>query len=141
MKVHPATSATTIATAVLAALAANQGQFLSTIDVPELIAALSCNDGQQPTAIPKPSVACVAEPQTWFTVKQHAKVEPAFSESALRNLVFKASHRFSTKGEIPGNGLIEAGAIQRIGGKVLLHRARFLAWIEQQGSKARGGQS
>jgi hypothetical protein len=128
-------SATTIATAVLAALAANQGQFPGTIDVRELIATLAGNEGQQPTATPKPSVASVVEPQTWYTVKQHAKVEPAFSESALRNLIFKASPRFSTKGEICGNGLVEAGALIRVGGKVLIHRVRFLAWVKQQGSK------
>lgn len=76
-----------------------------------------------------------AQTQTWFTVKQLAEVEPAFSQASLRNLIFKASPRYSTKGEIPGNGLIEAGAIKRVGGKVLIHHARFLAWIEQQGSK------
>jgi hypothetical protein len=135
MKTQPVIPSATNTTAVLAALAANLAQLRGTIDVPELFAALAANSAFQ--SPPQVNVVQDAEPQTWYTVKQHAKVEPAFSESALRNLIFKASSRQSTKGVIPGNGLIEAGAIQRVGGKVLLHRARFLAWIEQQGSKAR----
>ena len=68
--------------------------------------------------------------QTLFTIHQFAQIEPAWTESALRNLVFKAEPRQSSKGEIPGNGLIEAGAIVRRGRKVLIHRQRFLAFLE-----------
>ncbi len=67
--------------------------------------------------------------QTLYTVEQFAKVEPAFTAAALRNLIFKAAPRYSSKGEIPGNGLIECGAIVRRGRKVMIHRDRFLAWV------------
>lgn len=68
----------------------------------------------------------------YFTVAQFAKRNPAFTEPALRNLVFKADARESTRGTIPGNGLIEAGAIVRLGRKVLIHETRFFAWLEGQ---------
>ena len=42
----------------------------------------------------------------YFTVAQFSERNPAFSQSALRNLVFKADARESTRGTIPGNGLI-----------------------------------
>lgn len=72
-----------------------------------------------------------------FTVGQFAKRNLAFSEAALRNLIFKADPRHSTRGEIPGNGLIEAGAIIRIGRKVLLDEERFFTWMDKQnGCKA-----
>ena len=66
--------------------------------------------------------------QTLYTVEQFAKAEPAFTAAALRNLIFKAEPRHSSKGEISGNGLIEAGAIVRRGRKVMIHRERFLDW-------------
>ncbi len=68
--------------------------------------------------------------QTLYTVEQFAKVEPAFTPAALRNLIFKAEPRHSSKGEIPGNGLIECGAIIRCGRKVTIHRQRFLKWVQ-----------
>lgn len=73
----------------------------------------------------------------YFTVAQFAKRNRAFTEPAIRNLVFKADARESTRGTIPGNGLIEAGAIVRIGRKVLLNEGRFFAWVESQGSARR----
>ena len=65
-----------------------------------------------------------------FTVCQFAKRNPAFTEAALRNLIFKADTRQSTRGEIPGNGLLEAGAIVRIGRKVLIDETAFFAWVD-----------
>lgn len=65
-----------------------------------------------------------------YTVPQFSERNPAFTESALRNLIFKAEPRHSSKGIIPGNGLIEAGAIIRRGRKVLLHEPRFFAWLD-----------
>ena len=72
-----------------------------------------------------------------FTLSQFAERNPAFTQAALRNLIFKADQRLSSKGVIPGNGLIEAGAVIRVGRKVLLNEERFLAWVEAQsgGSK------
>ena len=69
--------------------------------------------------------------QTFFTVGQFATAEPAFTAAALRNLIFKATPRHSSKGEIRGNGLIESGAIVRSGKKVLIHRECFLQWVRK----------
>ena len=71
----------------------------------------------------------------YFTVAQFSKRHPAFSGPALRNLIFKADARESTLGTIPGNGLIEAGAIVRLGRKVLIHETRFFEWVESQGAR------
>ncbi|MFN8696748.1 MAG: hypothetical protein ACK5XE_10575 [Burkholderiales bacterium] len=69
--------------------------------------------------------------QTLYTVAQFHYVEPSFSLAALRNLIFKAQPRHSSQGVIPGNGLIECGAIVRIGRKVLINREKFLDWVQQ----------
>jgi len=70
----------------------------------------------------------------YLTVEQFSQRNPAFTPAALRNLIFKADERQSTKGVIPGNGLIEAGAIVRLGRKVLIVESRFFEWIESQQS-------
>lgn len=69
---------------------------------------------------------------TLYTVEQFASAQPAFSAAALRNLIFKAEPRQSSRGEIPGNGLIECGAIIRVGRKVLIDEARFFEWVRGQ---------
>lgn len=66
------------------------------------------------------------------TVRQFQNAHPAFTEAALRNLIFKAERRHSSNGEVPGNGLIEAGAIVRIGRKVLIDEDCFFDWVRQQ---------
>ena len=64
------------------------------------------------------------------TVQQTSERFPAFSQSALRFLIFNADERTNSRGEtIPGNGL--APAIIRIGRKVLIDEDKFLEWIEQ----------
>ena len=70
----------------------------------------------------------------YLTVEQFSQRNPAFTPAALRNLIFKADVRLSTKGTIPGNGLLEAGAICRIGRKVLIVESRFFEWVEAQQS-------
>ena len=70
----------------------------------------------------------------YFTVEQFSERNPAFTPPALRNLIFKAESRQSTKGEIPGNGLADAGAVVRLGRRVLIDEAKFLAWVAQAGS-------
>jgi hypothetical protein len=67
-----------------------------------------------------------------YTIKQFSERFPAFTEPSLRNLKFKAEPRHSTKGEIPGNGLIEAGAIVRIGRRVLIDEDRFFDWVRER---------
>lgn len=73
-------------------------------------------------------------PPRYLTVAQFSERNAAFTEPAIRNLVFKADSRESTRGTIPGNGLIEAGAIVRLGRKVLIHEGHFFEWIEAQGA-------
>lgn len=88
--------------------------------------------------IAAPGRAASSEPptrQALFTVEQFAEDEPAFTKAALRNLIFKARARHSSKGEIPGNGLMECGAIVRIGRKVLIVKNPFLKWVRTQSSK------
>lgn len=70
----------------------------------------------------------------YFTVAQFAERNPAFSESAIRNIVFKADPRESSRGTIPGNGLLECGALLRLGRKVLIHEGRFFQWVDAQGA-------
>lgn len=54
----------------------------------------------------------------------------AFTVPSLRHLVFEAMPRVDSRGDtIPGNGLAEAGAIVRIGRKVLIDMDAFDAWL------------
>ena len=73
--------------------------------------------------------------QTLFTVEQFALAQPAFTPAALRNLIFKAEPRHSSRGVINGNGLLECGAVVRIGRKVLIDARRFLEWVSSQQSR------
>lgn len=72
-----------------------------------------------------------------FTVEQFAARNPAFTEAALRNMVFKAEPRHTSRGEIPGNGLRECGAVLRLGRKVLLDEAKFFEWLRRQNGERR----
>ncbi len=73
----------------------------------------------------------------YLTVEQFSERNPAFTPASLRNLIFKGAERESTRGRISGNGLVQAGAILRIGRKVLLCESRFFAWIEAQQAGSR----
>lgn len=64
---------------------------------------------------------------TWLTPKLLAQAEPSFTEAAIRNQVFNAAPRKSSKGTIPGNGL--AQHIRRVGSKVLINHGGYLSWI------------
>jgi len=66
------------------------------------------------------------------TVAQFCNENPAFTQAAMRGLIFKAESRITHEGTKPGNGLIEAGAIIRIGRRVLIDEARFFEWVRQQ---------
>jgi hypothetical protein len=72
--------------------------------------------------------------QNWLTVKLLSQATPAFSAAAIRNLVFNATDRKTSKGIIKGNGL--APHIRRIGAKVLISHEGFLSWIDAQESEA-----
>ena len=69
---------------------------------------------------------------SYKTVEQFSNDNPCFTPSSLRNLIFKADQRQSTNGVIAGNGLLEVGAIVRVGRKVLINEDRFYQWIESQ---------
>ena len=71
-----------------------------------------------------------ANTRTLSTVRQFSEKHPAFSQGAIRNLIFLADERKTSKGTIPGNGL--SAALVRIGRKVLIDETRFFEWIDQQ---------
>jgi len=55
----------------------------------------------------------------------------AFTTSAIRHLIFDATPRQDSKGNsLPTNGLFEAGAIVRVGRKVLIDLDAFDAWFD-----------
>lgn len=67
-------------------------------------------------------------PRQLFTVKQFAERYPAWSEQALRWLIFNAKDRMLAKEMQRGNGL--ECAILRQGRKVLIDEDMFLQWLE-----------
>jgi hypothetical protein len=66
------------------------------------------------------------------TVEQFSTDNPAFTQASLRNLIFKAEARHTSKGLIKGNGLIEAGVLKRLGRKVLIDEIKFYQWVDLQ---------
>ena len=67
------------------------------------------------------------------TVRQFSESNPAFPQGGLRSLIFKSESHYDSKGRVvPGNGLIEAGAILRLGRKVLIDEEKFFAWVRSQ---------
>lgn len=75
-----------------------------------------------------PDIPC--QTRALFTVRQFSEKYPAFSESSLRNLIFLAGERYTSKGDIPGNGLHKA--LVRIGRKLLIDEVKFLDWLDKQ---------
>lgn len=72
----------------------------------------------------------------YLTIKQAVAVYPAVfpTESALRNLIFKADERRFSNGVLKGNGL--SVALIRVGRKILLDETKLIQWIE---SHRKGG--
>ena len=64
---------------------------------------------------------------TLLTVKQLPQKHPAFTEGAVRMYIFNRSQ----------NGLADAGAIVRIGRKVLINEEKWFAWIESQNAEGK----
>lgn len=64
--------------------------------------------------------------ESWVTIKRLAQLED-FTEPAIRNQVFNATPRKSSKGVIPGNGL--APHIRRVGAKILINHGGYISWI------------
>ena len=63
-------------------------------------------------------------PRTLLTVRQFAERHPFLSESGLRYQIFNAKT----------NGLEAAGAIVRLGRRVLIDEEKFFVWIESKQS-------
>jgi hypothetical protein len=59
---------------------------------------------------------------TLSTVNQFTAKQPAFTLGGMRALIFNAHD----------NGLIKAGAIVRVGRKVLIDETKFFGWVESQ---------
>lgn len=77
-------------------------------------------------------------PRDLLTVAQFAERYPAWSQSALRNILLNARDRLNSRGErLAGNRLGASGAIVRVGRKVLLSEGRFFLWIAAQQAGAR----
>lgn len=74
-----------------------------------------------------------------LTVRQFAARHPAFTEAALRNYIFYATPRRSSKGAIPSNGL--ETALIRLGRKVLIDEGRFFTWLDAGGSAGAGSRT
>ena len=72
-----------------------------------------------------------AQPQTrrLLTVKQFARKHEAFTEGALRNLIFNSLSRRSSKREIKGNGFKRA--LVRLGRRVLIDEQKFFAVVDE----------
>ncbi len=70
-----------------------------------------------------------------FTPKELVQL-PEFgylTESSLRHLIFNSRPRYSAGGDkIEGNGLVEAGAIIRLGRRVLIDAVKFREWTMRQ---------
>lgn len=61
----------------------------------------------------------------YSTVRQFSEKHPAFTKGGLRALIFNEN----------SNGLAKAGAVVRVGRKVLIDEARFFGWVASQGGK------
>lgn len=70
------------------------------------------------------------QPRALLTVRQFSDKHSAFTQGALRNLIFLAPSRKTSRGTIQGNGLNMA--LVRIGRKVLIDEAKFFQWIDGQ---------
>lgn len=62
-----------------------------------------------------------------YTVGQFAFKHCAFTEPSLRWMIFNASKRSGSKGDIPGNGL--EVALVRVGRRVLIDETKFFEWL------------
>lgn len=69
------------------------------------------------------------DPATYLPVTMWRHAWP--TQSAWRALIFNATPRKGSKGTIPGNGLLEAKVIVRMGRKVLVNERRFFEWLER----------
>jgi len=75
----------------------------------------------------------VASPPRFHTVKGFAEKFNVWTPAALRALIYAAEDRVASGGRvIKGNGLSEAGALLRLGRRVLIDEAAFFQWLAAQ---------
>jgi len=75
-------------------------------------------------------------PRQLDPVKRFAENFPAWTEASLRALVYASQDRVASGGRIiKSNGLAEAGAIVRVGRRVLIDRLAFFSWVANQQRK------
>lgn len=70
----------------------------------------------------------------FFTVKQFARRNPAFTESALWNIRFKSKLRLCSKGPVETNGA--ESVFVTVGRKVLVDEQAFFEWVKAQNGAA-----
>ena len=74
--------------------------------------------------------ASFTQPRALLTVRQFAEKLPAFQQGSLRNLIFLAESRKTSRGIIVG--FVLDVALVRIGRKLLIDEAKFFNWIDAQ---------
>lgn len=81
----------------------------------------------------KETAAVESAPRDLFTVEQFAERRRFLTQSAIRNHILNSTDRVNSRGErIAGNGLAEAGAIVRVGRRVLIDEEAFFRWLASQ---------
>ena len=76
-------------------------------------------------------------PRRLFTLPKFAERHNSFlTLSALTNQKFKAMPRQSSRGEIPGNGMLDYGVIVTIGRRVLIDEDAYFRWLDAQNGLA-----
>jgi hypothetical protein len=78
-------------------------------------------------------------PRNLYQVEKFAARYPdAWTAAAIRAFILNAEDRINSRGErIPGNGLAEAGAIVRVGRRVLIDEGAWFKWLAQQQKQRR----
>ncbi len=88
---------------------------------------------QHASETPQAIGGAYAPPRHLYTLKKFSERHSDFlTLSAITNQVFKAQPRLSSKGEIPGNGMLDFGVIVRMGRKVTIDEDAYFHWLDAQ---------
>ncbi|MHB8495382.1 MAG: hypothetical protein ACYC9Z_10115 [Casimicrobiaceae bacterium] len=84
-----------------------------------------------------PASTRVPPPRRLFTLPKFAERHGSFiTLPALTNQVFKSRSRHSSRGHVPGNGMLDYGVIVRINRRVLIDEDAYFRWLDaQQGER------
>jgi hypothetical protein len=92
---------------------------------------MQTNTAPQSSEAGHPVAVADPPPRRLFTLPKFAERHASFlTLPALTNQVFKSRSRESTKGAIPGNGMLDHGAIVRLNGRVLIDEDRYFRWLD-----------